>query len=152
MPDTPDSQSAFTLLSFDYGRRRIGVAVGQGITRSASPAGVAKNGPSGPDWGHISRCVAEWRPDRLLVGMPYQADGTDSEMGAEIREFSTQLERFGVPIEHVDERHSSQEATAALRAQRAAGRRRVRKEDIDAAAAVIIAERWLRGEVRHADN
>ena len=146
MPDTPDHTSQ-TLLSFDYGRRRIGIAVGQHVTRSASPLDVAANGADGPDWAHIARCVAEWRPALLLVGMPFHADGSENEMTAEVREFVAELGRFRIPIECVDERHTSQEAAAGLRANRAAGRRgRVRRHHVDAAAAVVIAERWLRGE------
>ena len=148
MPDTPEAAAADTLLSFDYGRRRIGIAVGQRITGSASPVSVARNGPNGPDWDHIGHCIAEWKPGCLLLGMPLHADGSDSEMQREVLEFAGQLAQYGIPIEHVDERYSSLEASETLRIQRAAGRRRVRKEHIDAAAAVIIAERWLSGETR----
>lgn len=144
MPDTPDSRSVSTLLSFDYGRRRIGIAVGQTVTRSAGPLGTARNGEAGADWTAIGAYIEEWRPELLLVGLPFHADGSESDMTDEVRDFAASLGRFGIPIETVDERFSSLEAEAVLRDQRAAGRRgRVRKPDVDAAAAVIIAQRWL---------
>ena len=146
MPDTPKARAPQTLLSFDYGRRRIGIAVGQQVTGSASPLAVAGNGENGPDWRLIGRCIDEWRPDRLLVGMPLLADGTPGDVASEAKGFAQALGRFGIPVECVDERHTSQEAAERLKRQRAAGRRRVRKEHVDAAAAVLIAERWLQGE------
>ena len=145
MPATPDRAShPLTLLAFDYGRRRIGVAVGQQITGSAGPVGTAPNSESGPDWEQMGRWIRDWQPDRLLVGMPFHADGSDSELTVEVRRFAVDLQRFGLPVDAVDERYSSVEAEAGLKAARAEGRRRrVRKETIDAAAAVVIAERWL---------
>lgn len=146
MPDTPEAPSQQTLLSFDYGRRRIGIAVGQQVTGSASPLAIASNGENGPDWRLIGRCIDEWRPDRLLVGMPLLADGTPGDVANEAKRFAEALGRFSIPIECVDERHTSREASERLKRQRAAGRRRVRKEHVDATAAVLIAERWLQGE------
>ena len=147
MPDTPNNTPANTLLSFDYGRRRIGIAVGQAITQSAGPLGTARNGQDGPDWTAIDAYIEEWCPDLLVVGMPYHADGSVSDMTEEVQGFADELRRFGIPLETVDERFTSLEAEAVLRDQRAAGRRgRVRKEHVDATAAVIIAQRWLLDE------
>jgi putative Holliday junction resolvase len=144
MPDTPERRKPLTLLAFDFGYRRIGAAVGQQVTGSANPLGTATNGPAGPDWVQIARWIAEWRPDRLVVGMPLHADGTRSDMTAAVETFAADLARFGLPIETVDERYSSLEAEEMLRDARARGMRgRVRKETIDAAAAMLIAERWL---------
>lgn len=145
MPDTPETDGApIILLAFDYGKRRIGVAVGQQVTGSASPVGTADNTASGPDWRVIDRWVGEWLPGLLVVGMPWHADGTPSPMTEEARSFAESLSRYKLPVAEVDERYSSVEATEQLRAARAEGRRgRIRKESIDAAAAVLIAERWL---------
>lgn len=144
MPDTPETDPAQTIVAFDYGLRRIGVAVGQRVTASASPLGVVSNTSSGPDWDAISRILGEWRPALLVVGMPHHADGTPSDMSRRAEDFAAQLARFELPVATVDERHTSQEAESKLRSQRAQGRRRrVRKETIDSAAAVLIAERWL---------
>lgn len=144
MPVTPDA--ATTVLAFDYGGRRIGVAVGQSITASASPLGVVDNTENGPDLDHIRALVREWRPTRLLIGQPLAADGSPSLMQPRIDAFADTLGEFDLPIDLVDERHTSQEAEAELKRRRAAGERgRIKKTDIDSAAAVLIAERFLAG-------
>ena len=135
-----------TILAFDFGLRRIGVAVGQDVTGSASPLGIIANGDNGPDHERIAVLVKEWRPTTLVVGMPYHADGSDSEIQGPVRAFAEQLRQYELPIEMVDERHTSQEAQKVLKDARAAGSRgRLKKEDVDAAAAVFIAERYLAG-------
>lgn len=140
MPDTPE-----TILAFDFGIRRIGVAVGQAVTDSASPLGVVPNRASGPDWAAIDALVSEWRPNRLVVGMPLTVEGERTPFATQIDAFVGALARYERPVDTVDERYSSQEATATLTARRAAGTRgRVRKADIDRGAAVLIAERWLK--------
>lgn len=146
MPATPDSDQhqPETILAFDFGLRRIGVAVGQSVTGSASPLGVVMNTDNGPDFDAITKHVGEWRPSRLVVGMPMHADGSISDMQVPVKAFIAELGRYGLPIETMDERYSSLEAEAALKNARAAGTRgRIRKEDVDAAAAVMIAERYL---------
>jgi len=144
MPDTPDSSRAETILAFDFGLRRIGVAVGQSITASASPLGVISNGDTGPDRNGISALVKEWQPGRLVVGMPTHADGSPSEMQSHVRRFIETLEDYELPIDTVDERYTSIEAEAVLKSARAAGTRgRITKASIDSAAAVFIAERYL---------
>ena len=144
MPDTPDSSRAETILAFDFGLRRIGVAVGQSVTASASPLGVISNGNTGPDQNGITALVKEWQPGRLVVGMPAHVDGSPSEMQTQVRRFIETLEDYELPIDTVDERYTSIEAEAALKTARAAGTRgRITKESIDSAAAVFIAERYL---------
>lgn len=140
MPVTPE-----TVLAFDFGMRRIGVAVGQQVTNSASPLGIVRNSDEGPDWVHVGKLIDEWRPERLIVGMPSHTDGSPSAIGNAVRSFVADLERFELPVETVDERYSSLEAEATLKTQRAAGQRgRIKKATIDASAAVLIAERWLK--------
>ncbi len=142
MPGTPE-----TIIAFDFGLRRIGVAVGQQVTNSANPVETVGNNDNGPDWRRIAELVGEWRPQRLVVGMPSHADGSPSKIGNIVREFITELGRFDLPVETVDERFSSVEAEAWLKTRRASGRRgRIRKEMIDSAAATLIAERWLKKE------
>ena len=135
------------LLAFDYGSRRIGVAVGQTTTGTASPAGVIPVAGS-PDWAAIERCVREWSPARLLVGLPYNMDGTETLLTGTCRGFGKELSRrFGLPVEFVDERLTSAAAQADLRDARRSGARtrRVTREDIDANAARVILETWLGG-------
>ncbi len=139
MPATPE-----TILAFDFGLRRIGVAVGQQVTASANPLEVVRNGVKGPDWAAIEDLVHEWQPARIIVGMPLRADGSPAEIAQEIQAFISELARFGRPVETVDETFSSLEAEELLKAERAAGLRgRISKEMIDSAAATLIAERWL---------
>lgn len=142
MPATPE-----TILAFDFGMRRIGIAVGQQITQSASPLGVVANGENGPDWSHIASLLDEWRPARLIVGMPWHADGSRSETTTLVESFIAQLRRFEIEVETVDERYSSVEATQQLKDARLSGAKgRISKEMIDSGAARLIAERWLKSQ------
>lgn len=144
MSATPKHHQPETILAFDFGLKRIGVAVGQNITGSASPLGVAANGCDGPDHKAIAGFIREWRPNRLVVGMPAHADGSASSIHSYVLAFIEELQRYRLPVETVDERHTSVEAEAALKNARAAGTRgRISKEMIDSAAAVFIAERYL---------
>ena len=136
-----------TILAFDFGRRRIGIAVGQQVTGSANPLGVVSNSDAGPDWREISNLIDEWQPARLIVGMPANADGSRAEIADQVDQFVTGLDRFERPVHTVDERYTSLEAEEMLKSERAMGLRgRITKERIDSAAAVLIAERWLRKE------
>lgn len=142
MPVTPE-----TILAFDFGLRRIGVAVGQEVTQSASPLGTVANGDHGPDWSQIAALLDEWRPARLIVGMPWHADGSRSDTTELVESFIAELRRFEVEIDVVDERYSSVEASQQLREARAHGiKRRIRKGMIDSSAASLIAERWLKNQ------
>jgi putative Holliday junction resolvase len=135
---------AETILAFDYGQRRIGVAVGQTITASASPLGIVNNDYSGPDNEKIAALIKEWQPSRLVVGMPAHADGSASDMQNYVHQFIETLAVFELEIDTVDERFTSVEAEAQLKDARASGTRgRITKESIDSAAAVLIAERYL---------
>ena len=138
-----------TVLAFDFGLKRIGIAAGDTVTATAAPRPAAAVHQSGPDWQAIGREVRALGPRRLVVGAPYNADGSPGALAADARRFAAELERrFGLPVEMVDERYSSVEAGAALKARRASGgrRRRIQREDIDSTAAAIILERWFAGE------
>ena len=140
-----------TVLAFDFGHKRIGIASGDTLTATAAPRPAVAVHQSGPDWDAIAREVQMLSPRMLVVGAPYNADGSPGTLAPAARRFAAELERrFGLPVNMVDERWSSLEATAALKAQRSSGerKRRVRKEDIDSAAAAVILERWLTGEGR----
>ena len=133
-----------TILAFDFGLRRIGVAVGQDITGSASPLGIVANRSKGVDHAAIAALIEEWQPAPLVVGMPTHADGSPSEMQSPVDAFIQEMQRYELPIATVDERYTSIDAKRVLREARAAGSRgRISKEMIDSAAAVFIAERYL---------
>lgn len=148
MPDTPENGNSppETILAFDFGLRRIGVAVGQTVTESASPLGVVANGDDGPDFDAIATLVREWHPSRLIVGLPQHTDGSPGEMQSHVEGFVRELWRYQVEVDTVDERYTSLEAESVLKDARATGSRgRISKEMIDSAAAVLIAERFLTG-------
>lgn len=134
-----------TVLGFDYGKARIGVAVANTLTRVATPQSTVTARDGVPDWAAITRCIQEWRPKRLVVGMPRKLDGSDSAMQEPIERFIRQLEgRYALPVDVVSEQLSSREAEQRLKSARQAGRKRkVRKEEIDQVAAAIILESWM---------
>lgn len=142
-------ERARLVLAFDYGAKRIGIAAGDTLTRSAAPRAAIDVSAAGPDWPGIEREVRALQPQLLVVGAPYNVDGSPGALAPAANAFAAELEsRFGLPVRRVDERFSSLEASEALRAKRAGGtrRRRVQRGDIDSAAAAVILERWLRGE------
>src|SRR5215212_4095652 len=145
MHSSPAAGAPLTVLAFDFGLKRIGIAVGDTVTSTSAPRPAIPLG----NWTAIEREVRALQPQFLVVGAPYNADGSEGVIGAAARAFAQELERrFGLPVQQVDERFSSLEANSALKDRRASGarRRRVRREDIDSAAAAIILERWLAGE------
>jgi putative Holliday junction resolvase len=137
-----------TVIAFDFGVKRIGVAAGDTLTRSASPRPAVSVGANGPDWSAIGRELAALTPKLLVLGAPYNVDGSAGTLTQAADEFAAELaRRFALPVARVDERYSSIEASAHLKSQRASGQRgRIRREHIDSAAAAVILERWLAGE------
>lgn len=142
MPDSAPPHG--TLLAFDYGLKRIGVAVGQTQTCTASALEtVEARGAGGLQ--RIDSLIEEWRPCALVVGLPLAPDGSESDMSRAARNFAeTLVERTGLPLFFQDERLTSRAAEAAFAGLRAAGERRRRDAAIkDAMAAKIILENWL---------
>jgi putative Holliday junction resolvase len=134
-----------TIMGFDYGARRIGIAVGNAISNSARALDVLANGENGPDWRRLDALLREWRPDTLLVGLPLMLDNSEQANSRAARAFAGELEqRYSLPVRLVDERHSSQEAAQRFAEQRAGGAaKRKHAAALDAVAAQIIVERWL---------
>jgi putative Holliday junction resolvase len=143
MPDD-NARPSGTVLAFDYGFRRIGVAVGQTLTGSANPLAVVPVAAQ-PDWNLISDIVNEWQPAALLVGLPLAEDGGETDMSKGARRFGRQLEgRFSIPVWYEDERLTS--FSAEQRFVEARSRGGMRRKDAamkDAIAAQIILENWL---------
>jgi putative holliday junction resolvase len=145
MPESP-AGAARVVLAFDFGRRRIGVASGDTVSRSAAPLRALAVGSAGPRWEEIGALLGEWQPALAVVGLPYNVDGSDSAMTQSARDFAAELgRRHRLEVVLIDERYSSREAEARLKSARESGlrRRRVAKADVDAAAACIILERWF---------
>ena len=97
-----------TVMAFDYGTRRVGVAVGNSVSKSGQALKMIAAPNSDAMFGEIEDLLKEWQPDRLIVGIPVYPDGTEHEMTAKARRFGNQLNgRFQLPIEWVDERYTS---------------------------------------------
>ncbi|MBW5800380.1 Holliday junction resolvase RuvX [Halomonas elongata] len=130
------------ILGFDFGTRRIGVAVGNELTRSARALDPLPARDGIPDWTRVARLVDEWRPDLFVVGLPLNMDGTESDMSTRARKFGKRLfGRYGIPCEMADERGSTREAKAIARD--AGHRGNYRDDGVDGLAAVLILEGWL---------
>ena len=134
-----------TYLAFDYGLKRVGVAVGDVITGTARPLPTINVGGE-VDWKLLLALIGEWRPEAAIVGLPLDDDGSEQPMTTAARRFAEELgRRAGIPVHLADERFSSRAADDALRDARASGRmtRRVRKGDRDGEAARVILEQWM---------
>jgi putative Holliday junction resolvase len=118
------------ILAFDFGLRRIGVALGNTLTHEARPLRVIDAPTQAARWSGIDAVIAEWQPDRLVVGVPRHPDGAPHEMTARCERFARQLEgRYRLPVERVDERYSSAVVGDAT--------------DVDAHAAAVILQQHL---------
>ena len=142
---TPGIKRDGTVLGFDVGARRIGVAVASAFGHGARALAVVDVHGHGPDWALIDRLHKEWRPDGLIVGDPMTLEGGDQPARQRAHAFARELQvRYRLPVVLVDERSSSQEAARRFASDRAEGRRRRRDAAVlDAVAAAVIVERWL---------
>ncbi|HEU0196040.1 MAG TPA: Holliday junction resolvase RuvX [Nevskiaceae bacterium] len=132
-------------LAFDYGTRRIGVAIGNAATGQARALTTLHHGGT-PDWIAISQLIHEWRPDACVVGLPLNDDGSEQLMSTAARTFARELQRRCAATVHLcDERFSSRAADDEIRRTRASGQRirRARKGDRDSMAACVILEQYL---------
>ncbi|HDR1357238.1 TPA: Holliday junction resolvase RuvX, partial [Pasteurella multocida] len=130
-----------TVLAFDFGTKSIGCAVGQSITGTAQalPAFKAQDGI--PNWDAIGKCLAEWQPDRVVVGLPLNMDGTEQDLTVRARKFAHRLHgRFGVAVELQDERLTTTEARAEIFGR--GGYKALNKSKVDGISACLILESW----------
>lgn len=131
-------------LGFDFGYKRIGVAVGQQLTSSASPLTTLDAKLGVPDWGIVQKLILQWQPVALIVGLPTCIDGSEQYTTAASKGFARQLrKRFERPVHLVDERLSTMEARAYLFEE--GGYRKIKQSEVDSIAACVILEQWLRG-------
>ncbi len=141
-----------TVLAFDFGTRRIGVAVGNSITGVARPLTTIASDANAVRFAAIEALIDEWRPGMLVVGQPVHGDGTPHEMTARALRFARQLEgRFGLKVACVDERYTTEGADAVLAAAGVPSRER--KASRDGVAAQLILQSWFDDPARsHADG
>ncbi len=131
------------LLGFDYGTKRMGVAVGQAVTGSARPLETVRVKNGTPDWITISRLIHTWEPFALVVGLPLEVDGAEWEMTQAVQRFSRQLHgRYLLPVHLMDERLSSRAAKTLLHEQGKAF------DEVDPVAAQLILESWMTEALR----
>jgi len=131
-----------TILAFDFGTRKIGVAIGNTLTRTARPLATIESDASAARFDAIAALIDEWQPDAIIVGRPLHADGGEHEMTARAERFARQLHgRFGLKVSCVDERFTTVAADAAL--VRAGVRGRERRAVRDAVAAQLILQSWF---------
>lgn len=131
-----------TLLGFDYGRKRIGVAVGQQLTGSATALATVKARDGKPDWDAMARLIEEWKPDALVVGIPYHMDGREQPMTHAAERFCRQLEgRFGLRVHRAEERLTSYVVEASAH--------NTGNHEIDPLSAQVILQDWLQQTRKH---
>ena len=136
-----------TVLAFDFGTRRIGVAIGNVLLGVARPLTTIADDANATRFTAVAALIEEWRPDMLVVGRPVHDDGTPHGMTARAERFARQLEgRFGLKVARVDERYTSQGAESAL--VTAGVRARERKSVRDSVAAQLILQSWFDGRAK----
>lgn len=136
-PANPDKPLA--ALGFDFGTQRIGIAFGQSLTGGAEPVCVLKARDGIPDWQQLGECIEQWQPDVFVIGLPYNMDGSESELLKRAVKFANRLHgRFHRPVYGMDERLSSQEAIEQVMVQ--GGNK---ESPIDHIAAQIILQNWF---------
>ena len=134
-----------TILSFDFGLRRIGVAVGQSLTGTASALETIEN-PSGDiNWSAIEALLADWKPEAIVVGIPLSEAGEEQAITRAARSFAGKLaDKYRLPVHHADERYTSLAAESRFRDHRRTGQlRRKNRGKLDAVAAKLILEQWF---------
>lgn len=136
--------AARTLLGFDYGKRRIGVAVGQEITHTAQGLTTIVCTNDQPDWDAIDKLVRQWQPQLLVVGMPHNMDDSPHELAPVVQSFGDKLRhRYQLPVVWIDERLSSREAEQRITASQRPKQRKQDKAEVDKLAAELILQSWL---------
>ena len=127
-----------TVLAFDFGTRKIGVAVGNTVIRVAHPLTTIRGEDAAHRFAAIAALIAQWQPSHLVVGRPLHADGSEHEMTARAERFARQLEgRFALPVARVDERFTTRTASEALVAAGVRGRARRAAQDEVAAQTIL---------------
>ena len=131
-----------TIIGFDFGKKYIGVAVGQEITGSASPLGSVKATDGIPNWESLAVFLKEWQPDFIVVGLPLNMDGSEQQLTKDARKFGNRIAgRFGLKVEFQDERLTTADAKEQLFSR--GGYKNLKKDNIDAESARLIIESFF---------
>jgi putative Holliday junction resolvase len=131
-----------TIIGFDFGKKYIGVAVGQEITGSASPLGSVKATDGIPNWDSLTSYLTQWQPDFIVVGLPLNMDGSEQQLTKDARKFGNRLAgRFGLTVEFQDERLTTADAKEQLFSR--GGYKNLKKDNIDAESARLIIESFF---------
>jgi len=136
------SNTINTLLAFDFGTRSIGVAVGQWVTGTAAPLPALKATDGIPQWEKVDSLYQEWQPDRIVVGLPLNMDGSFQQVTYGAKKFANRLSnRFAMQVDTHDERLTSAEAREKL--FELGGYKKLQKEKVDSVAACLILESYF---------
>ena len=134
------------LLGFDFGMKRIGVAVGQTVTKSARPLETLKAKNGVPQWERLTKLIKTWQPDALVVGIPLNMDGTEQPLTEAAKRFMEVLkERFQLPVFGIDERLSTKDARERLFKE--GGFKALQDGQVDSVAAQLILQNWLSQQI-----
>ena len=129
-------------LAFDFGTKSIGCAVGQSITGTAQALPALKAQDGIPNWDAIEKCLKEWKPDVVVVGLPLNMDGTEQDLTLRARKFANRLQgRFGLNVQLQDERLTTTEARSEIFDR--GGFRALKKGKVDGISACLILESWF---------
>ncbi len=130
------------LLGFDFGMKRIGVAIGQRVTQTARPLATLTAKKGVPHWEELNKLLKKWQPDAFVVGIPLNMDGTDQPISHQARLFSQQLQiRYQLPVYEMDERLTTKDAREQLFTQ--GGYKALQDGQVDRVAAQLILQNWL---------
>jgi putative Holliday junction resolvase len=130
------------LIGFDFGMKRIGVAIGQTITQTARPLDTIQAKEGQPNWQAIEKLIQKWLPGALVVGIPLNMDGTDQHISHHARQFADSLrERFKLPVYEMDERLTTKDAKERLFAE--GGYKALQDGQVDRVAAQLILQNWF---------
>lgn len=135
------------LLGFDFGTKRIGVAVGQTVTQTARPLDTIQAKEGKPNWQSIEKLIKKWLPDALVVGIPLNMDGTEQRITGAARHFAKQLsERYQLPIYEMDERLTTKDAREQLFNE--GGYKALQDGQVDRLAAQLILQNWFAANLK----
>lgn len=136
------NESIKILLGFDFGMKRIGVAIGQTITKTARPLTTLSAKSGVPDWRMVEELVTKWQPDALVVGIPLNMDGSLQKISIAAHQFAEVLQKhFALPVYQVDERLTTKDARERIFAQ--GGFKALKDGQVDQVAAQLILQNWF---------